>query len=130
MEATLDQPTVLIVEDDEQIAFLLQFIVEREGFRVLLARDGRAAQKLIDESVPPALTMLDVMLPYVDGFQLIAHIRAKPAWRDSKILMLTAKSQEGEIVRALDAGANDYLVKPFQPNELKARIRRLVRPKP
>ena len=130
MEATLDQPTVLIVEDDEQIAFLLQFIVEREGFRVLLARDGRAAQKLIDESVPPALTMLDVMLPYVDGFQLIAHIRAKPAWRDSKILMLTAKSQEGEIVRALDAGANDYLVKPFQPNELKARIRRLVSPKP
>lgn len=130
MEATLDQPTVLIVEDDEQIAFLLQFIVEREGFRVLLARDGRAAQKLIDESVPPALSMLDVMLPYVDGFQLIAHIRAKPAWRDSKILMLTAKSQEGEIVRALDAGANDYLVKPFQPNELKARIRRLVSPKP
>ena len=129
MEAT-DQPTVLIVEDDEQIAFLLQFIVEREGFRVLLARDGRAAQKLIDESVPPALSMLDVMLPYVDGFQLIAHIRAKPAWRDSPILMLTAKSQEGEIVRALDAGANDYLVKPFQPNELKARIRRLVRPKP
>ena len=130
MEATLDQPTVLIVEDDEQIAFLLQFIVEREGFRVLLARDGRAAQKLIDESVPPALSMLDVMLPYVDGFQLIAHIRAKPAWRDSPILMLTAKSQEGEIVRALDAGANDYLVKPFQPNELKARIRRLVSPKP
>lgn len=130
MEATLDQPTVLIVEDDDQIAFLLQFIVEREGFRVLLARDGRAAQKLIDESVPPALSMLDVMLPYVDGFQLIAHIRAKPAWRDSKILMLTAKSQEGEIVRALDAGANDYLVKPFQPNELKARIRRLVRAKP
>ncbi len=130
MEATLDQPTVLIVEDDDQIAFLLQFIVEREGFRVLLARDGRAAQKLIDESVPPALSMLDVMLPYVDGFQLIAHIRAKPAWRDSKILMLTAKSLEGEIVRALDAGANDYLVKPFQPNELKARIRRLVSPKP
>ena len=130
MEATLDQPTVLIVEDDEQIAFLLQFIVEREGFRVLLARDGRAAQKLIDESVPPALSMLDVMLPYVDGFQLIAHIRAKPAWRDSPILMLTAKSQEGEIVRALDAGANDYLLKPFQPNELKARIRRLVSPKP
>ena len=130
MEATLDQPTVLIVEDDDQIAFLLQFIVEREGFHVLLARDGRAAQKLIDESVPPALSMLDVMLPYVDGFQLIAHIRAKPAWRDSKILMLTAKSQEGEIVRALDAGANDYLVKPFQPNELKARIRRLVSPKP
>jgi two-component system, OmpR family, alkaline phosphatase synthesis response regulator PhoP len=74
--------------------------------------------------------MLDVMLPYIDGFQLIAHIRAKPEWRDSPILMLTAKSQEGEIVRALDAGANDYLVKPFQPNELKARIRRLVRPKP
>lgn len=130
MEANLNQSTVLIVEDDDQIAYLLQFIVEREGFRVLLARDGRAAQKLIDEIAPPALSMLDVMLPYIDGLQLIAQIRAKPAWRHSPILVLTAKSEEAEIVRALDAGANDYLVKPFQPNELKARIRRLVRPNP
>ena len=130
MEANLNQATVLIVEDDDQIAYLLQFIVEREGFRVLLARDGRTAQKLIDEIAPPALSMLDVMLPYIDGLQLIAQIRAKPAWRHSPILVLTAKSEEAEIVRALDAGANDYLVKPFQPNELKARIRRLVRPNP
>ena len=70
------------------------------------------------------------MLPHADGFQLIARIRAKPDWAASPIVMLTAKSQEGDIVCALDAGANDYLVKPSQPNELKARIRRLARTAP
>ena len=67
------------------------------------------------------------MLPYVDGFQLVAMIRAKPDWQNVPIIMLTARSQEGDIVRALDAGANDYVVKPFKPEELKARMKRLLR---
>ncbi len=117
----------LIVEDDDQIAYLLQFILEREGFEVHLARDGRHAQRLIAELEPPALVTLDIMLPYVDGFQLLGLMREKPAWKNVPILMLTAKSQEKDIVRALDAGANDYIVKPFKPDELRARIKRLVK---
>lgn len=120
----------LIVEDDDQIAYLLRFILEREGFAVHLARDGRHAQSLIQELVPPALVMLDVMLPYVDGFQLLNLMREKLTWKNVPILMLTAKSQEKDIVRALDAGANDYIVKPFKPDELRARIKRLVKPAP
>lgn len=118
----------LIVEDDDQIAYLLRFILEREGFAVHLASDGRHAQRLIQELEPPALVTLDVMLPYVDGFQLMNLIREKHDWKNVPILMLTAKSQEKDIVRALDAGASDYIVKPFKPDELRARIKRLVKP--
>jgi DNA-binding response OmpR family regulator len=121
------QLSALIVEDDDQIAFLLKFILEREKFTVHLARDGKQAQQLIDSLPPPAIVTLDVMLPYADGFQLLNLIRAKPSWKGSPVLMLTSKSQEKDIVRALDAGANDYILKPFKPDELRARIKRLVK---
>ena len=121
-------PAVLVAEDDGQIAYLLQFLLEREGYRVLLARDGQEALRFADEITPPRLVILDVMMPYADGFEVLAHIRAKPDWRDTPVIMLTARSQEKDIVRALDAGASDYVVKPFLPEELKARIRRLAPP--
>lgn len=117
----------LVVEDDDQIAYLLRFILEREGYRVELAADGRFAQGLIDSMAPPSLAMLDVMLPHVDGYQLLGMIRARADWQEVPVLMLTAKSQEKDIVRALDAGASDYLVKPFKPDELRARIKRMVK---
>jgi DNA-binding response OmpR family regulator len=117
----------LVVEDGDQSSFLLRSILERDGYTVELARDGRQAQRLIGEMEPPALVMLDVMLPYVDGFQLLGLMREKPAWKNVPILMLTGKSQEKDIVRALDAGANDYVVKPFKLDELRARIKRLVK---
>ncbi len=124
-----DAALALVVEDDDQIAYLLRFILEREGYVVHLARDGRQAQSLIQELGPPALVMLDVMLPYVDGYQLLGKMREHPGWENVPILMLTAKSQEKDIVRALDNGASDYIVKPFKPDELRARIKRLVKPK-
>ncbi|MNT82340.1 Phosphate regulon transcriptional regulatory protein PhoB [compost metagenome] len=73
------------------------------------------------------MILLDVMLPYADGFQLVSQIRAKANWAEVPIVMLTAKSQEQDIVRALDAGANDYVLKPFQPQELMARLRRFLK---
>lgn len=126
------QPSVLVAEDDGQIAYLLQFLLEREGYQVVRAADGRESQRLIDEMAPPALVILDVMMPYADGFEVLAYLRAKPDWHNTPVIMLTARSQERDIVRALDAGATDYVVKPFLPDELKARIRRLVaqQPKP
>jgi DNA-binding response OmpR family regulator len=126
LQQSADQPVVLVAEDDEQIAYLLQFLLEREGFRVLLARDGHEAQQFIDEIPPPRLVMLDIMMPYADGFEVLARLRARPDWSATPVIMLTARSQEKDIVRALDAGASDYVVKPFLPEELKARIRRLV----
>ena len=116
-----------MVEDDEQIAHILRFILEREGFKVHAAPDGRTAQELIASLSPPAIVILDVMLPHADGFELLARIRAKPGWEAVPVVLLTARSQEKDIVRALDAGANDYLVKPFKPDEFRARVRRLVK---
>jgi DNA-binding response OmpR family regulator len=119
--------TALVIEDEEHIARLLQFILERDGYKVQVARDGRAARELLATLSPPAVVTLDVMLPYVDGYQLLAEMRVRPGWEKLPVIMVTAKSQEKDIVRALDAGANDYLVKPFKPDELRARVRRLVK---
>lgn len=121
--------TVLLVEDDEHIAMLVRFIVEREGFEVHEAPDGRAAAALVDTAPPPVVALLDVMVPYLSGFDLIERIRTSPTWSAVPIIMLTAKSGEQDIVQALDLGANDYVVKPFRPEELMARIRRLL-PRP
>jgi DNA-binding response OmpR family regulator len=119
--------TALVVEDDDQIVHILRFILEREGFEVSAALDGRTAEALIGKLAPPALVTLDIMLPHADGFELLARIRAKPGWEAVPVVLLTARSQEKDIVRALDAGANDYLVKPFKPDEFRARVRRLVK---
>jgi DNA-binding response OmpR family regulator len=123
---SMSAATVLVVEDNDEISYLVQFLLERDGFQVQLARDGRSAEQMIATMSLPSLVVLDVMLPYTDGFQLLGQIRGRKEWEQVPVIMLTAKGQESEIVRALEAGASDYVVKPFQPNELLARIRRLT----
>ena len=125
---TTDQlsTTVLVVEDDEHIAQVLVFMLERQGYAVTHLADGRAAAGHIAAASPPGLVLLDVMLPYIDGFELVRIIRENAAWAGVPVLMLTAKNTERDTVRALDAGANDFVIKPFQPNELLARVRRFL----
>ena len=125
--AVNDQKNVLIVEDDEHIAYLLDYMLQREGFATVCAADGRQAELIIESESPPALVVLDYMLPYRNGLELITMIRARQEWKDVPVMMLTAKSQEEDIVACLDAGVNDYVVKPFQPNEILARLRRMMR---
>jgi DNA-binding response OmpR family regulator len=116
--------TAVVVEDDQVVVTLLEHLLSRRGFDVRIAMDGRQATNFMDTlPSPPALVLLDVMLPYLDGFEIIKRIRAHATWNHVPIIMLTSKSQEQNIVRALDYGANDYLVKPFRPGELLARIR-------
>ena len=120
-------PLVLVVEDDDHIAQVLRFMLERQGYRVIHLADGRAASAHIAAATDmPALILMDVMLPYLDGFELVALVRARPEWNAVPILMLTAKHTERDTVRALDAGANDFVSKPFEPNALLARVRRLI----
>lgn len=118
----------LVVEDDGDIGQLLVFILEREGYLVTLLRDGRSALERIAQGSPTRLVILDVMLPHATGHDILAALKAHAEWKSVPVVMLTAKSQESDIVKALDMGANDYILKPFQPAELKARIRRLVPP--
>lgn len=120
--------SILIVEDDENIAELLKFLMERQGYEVHLRTEGRAARAFVESGAAvPCLVLLDVMLPFMDGFELVKLIRSRDGWGNVPIVMLTAKTMESDIVRALDAGANDYIVKPFQPNELMARVRRYLK---
>jgi DNA-binding response OmpR family regulator len=116
--------SVLVVEDDELISSLLTFLLERERYTVHLAADGRAGLEYIQQHAPTSVVLMDVMLPYVDGFELLRQLRANAQWQQTRVIMLSAKSQGSDIARAFDAGADDYLVKPFRPEELFARIRR------
>ena len=118
--------SILVVEDDDNIAQLLLFMLEREGHAVTVLSDGEAAQAHIASQPPPRLVLLDSMLPYRDGPSLLKQMRARDAWRTVPVVMLTARSLERDIVDALDAGASDYVIKPFQPHELLACVRRLL----
>jgi DNA-binding response OmpR family regulator len=121
-------PTVLVIEDDEHISQVLKFMLERQGYRVVHLADGRAAVNHVASStLVPDLVLLDVMLPYIDGFEIVRQMRARAAWSGVPVLMLTAKNTERDSVRALDAGVDDFVTKPFQPNELLARVRRFLR---
>jgi DNA-binding response OmpR family regulator len=121
-------PTVLVIEDDEHISQVLRFMLERQGYRVIHLADGRAAANHVESSTSvPDLVLLDVMLPYVDGFEIVRLMRDRAEWNGVPVLMLTAKNTERDTVRALDAGADDFICKPFQPNELLARARRFLR---
>ena len=103
--------------------------LELRGYEVLHKKDGARIMEQVS-SFAPDICLLDVMLPFIDGFELISIIRATAGWQSVPIIMLTAKTQEKDAVRALDAGANDYIHKPFAPNELLARVRRYIKSPP
>ena len=126
MRQTEQTDVALVVEDQEHIAYPLQHMLSREGFRVEVAPDGRKAAEYISTEEAPKVVLMDVMLPYLDGFELTKLIRAHPAWKLVPVIILSEHSQEDDVVRALDSGANDFVSKPYRPRELLARISRRV----
>jgi DNA-binding response OmpR family regulator len=117
---------ILIVEDEVEIAQLIQQTLERESFSCCLATNGLEALEIFQQQQPD-LIILDLMLPGLDGLEVCTRIRQKPSKKDPYILMLTAKGEEIDRVIGLSTGADDYLVKPFSPRELVARVRALLR---
>src|SRR2546423_1509417 len=115
---------ILIIEDELPMRTVLRDCLESEGYRVLTASDGESGLKLALEEKPD-LILLDIMMPRLDGFAVGAELRRLN--NPVPILMLTAKGQVEDRVRGLDAGADDYLVKPFSTEELLARVRALLR---
>lgn len=120
------QPYVLVMEDEDALATLLQYNLEKEGYRVVVAGDGEEGLVQIDERLPD-LVLLDWMLPKVSGIEVCRRIRGRPETRNLPIIMLTARGEETDRVRGLDTGADDYLTKPFSMTELIARIRAVLR---
>ncbi len=119
-------PHVLIVEDEEALAQLLKYNLEKEGYRVSVARDGEEALVVADE-VKPDLVVLDWMLPKAPGIEVCRRLRARQETRNTPIVMLTARDEEGDRIRGLDTGADDYIAKPFSMTELLARLRAVMR---
>jgi len=117
---------ILIVEDETEIAQLIQLYLEKEGFACRVCRDGLQALQVFQEQKPD-LMILDLMIPGLDGLEVCARIRQKPGTKDPYILMLTAKGEEIDRIIGLSTGADDYMVKPFSPKELVARVRALLR---
>ncbi len=119
-------PFVLVVEDEDALATLLQYNLEKEGYQVALAADGEEALMLVDERMPD-LVVLDWMLPKISGIELCRRLRGRSETRNMPIMMLTARGEESDRIRGLDTGADDYVTKPFSMTELAARIRAVLR---
>lgn len=123
---TISTHRALVIEDNEHVAFMLGFMLKRHGYDVTSVSNGRDAQAAIENLEPFDVILLDLMLPYVSGYQLIQDIRDNHAWQYVPIVVLSGKVHEQDIAKALDLGANDYVTKPFRPEELLARLRRAV----
>jgi two-component system phosphate regulon response regulator PhoB len=120
------RPTILVVEDEVPLLTLLRYNLEKQGFRVEEAADGEEALLRVAETKPD-LVLLDWMLPAISGIEVCRQLRRRPATRDLPIIMVTARTEQQDAVRALDTGADDHIAKPFAMEALLARIRALLR---
>jgi two-component system, OmpR family, phosphate regulon response regulator PhoB len=121
-----NRPTILVVEDEAPLLTLLRYNLEKQGFRVEEAADGQEALLRVAEA-PPDLVLLDWMLPTLSGIEVCRQIRRRPGTRNLPIIMVTARTEDQDAVRALDTGADDYIAKPFAMEALMARVRALLR---
>ena len=120
------KPSILVAEDESALLTLLKYNLEREGYRVLEAKDGEEAM-LVAEEEKPDLVLLDWMLPQLSGIEVCRRLRGRQETRNVPIIMLTARGEETDRIRGLSTGADDYVVKPFSLPELMARIKAILR---
>lgn len=121
----LPTPLVLAADDDPLIRELIQFRLERSGYAVVTAADGDEALRLARDRLPD-LIVLDVMMPGRDGYEIARTLRTEEATSRIPIILLTARVQEADVAQGFDAGADDYLTKPFSPQELQARVQAIL----
>jgi DNA-binding response OmpR family regulator len=118
-------PVIVAADDDQDILRLIAFRLERSGYRVVVAHDGEEALRAVREHVP-ALAVLDVRMPKMDGYEVTRAIRADDATRDIPVILLTARVQDADVQRGFEAGADDYVRKPFSPQELRSRVQAIL----
>jgi DNA-binding response OmpR family regulator len=117
--------SILVCDDDPLLLELLEYRLASKGYRVTIARDGGEAIELAQNSAPDAI-VLDAMMPVIDGYEVLRRIRSDESLASIPVLMLTARKQERDVLSALELGASDFMVKPFIPEELAARLARLL----
>jgi len=116
---------IVIAEDEPQIANLVKYKLEKSGFEVIWGENGQLAWELI-QAQKPDLVILDVMMPIMDGFEVLNAMKAEPSTEEIPVIMLTARGMEEDILKGFDAGVVDYMVKPFSVTELAARVRATI----
>lgn len=116
---------ILVAEDEPQTAQLIEFKLKQQGYAVTIVSNGEQALKMLSAN-PPSLLILDGMMPVMDGFEVLRRVREDQKTRAIPVIMLTAKSREKDVVTGLELGASDYIVKPFSPAELVARIKKVL----
>lgn len=116
----------MVAEDDVEMSHVFRFLFEREGFDVQTVSDGRAAVEAIRNERPPTVVLVDIMMPFVSGFQVIRALRATEGWETVPVIAISGKASEEDVVEAIEAGADDYVTKPFRPKELVARVKGLL----
>ncbi len=121
----MNQKKILIADDEPNILISLEFLMKREGYTVVLARDGQEALSVI-ASERPDLVLLDVMMPIKTGFDVCHEVRANDALKDTLIVMLTAKGRDTDVAKGLALGANAYMTKPFSTKELVQKVQELL----
>lgn len=125
--ASLRMPTILLAEDEPQTAQLIEFKLKQAGFEVAHATDGESALTLA-AATQPVLIILDGLMPVMDGFEVLRRLKESPRFQRIPVIMLTARSRDKDVVSGLELGAADYMVKPFSPSELLARVRKILAP--
>lgn len=120
------KPVILIVEDDPALVELVKYNLEKEGYATAVATDGELALTLVEEE-DPVMIVLDWMLPKLSGIEVCHRLRQRPSTTTLPIIMLTARGEEDDRIKGLESGADDYIVKPFSPSELTARVRAVLR---
>lgn len=116
---------ILLVDDEPSILLSLKFLMEQEGYDVQTATDGDEALQAVSEKLPD-LILLDIMMPKRDGFEVCQTIRANPDWKETKIILLTAKGREVDQEKGLALGADDYVTKPFATQELVKKVKMVL----
>ncbi len=120
-----DQPLILLVEDNESIAKLVEFKLKRDGYRLEVRTNGIDGLSAV-KSLIPDLVVLDVMMPGISGFELLAEMRKNEATKSTKVMMLTSKSREEDLQRGFELGVVEYMSKPFKVGELSMRIKKAL----
>lgn len=116
---------IVLAEDEPQIARLIEFKLKKEGYQVTWKENGEEALKAI-KADKPDLILLDVMMPVMDGYEVLRRLKEDENLRSIPVVMLTARAQERDVVKGIDMGAEDYITKPFHPAELLARVKRIL----
>ena len=117
--------TILIVDDEAYIVTSLEYVMQSAGFEVAVAYDGEEALEKVAETAP-ALVILDLMMPKLDGFEVCQKIRENPLWKDIRIIILTAKGRDTERKKGMSLGADDYMTKPFSTRDILDRVKELL----